>query len=103
MVTLVLSVMSTQCDHLDGPIRCPANLTPAKNHTWEWSVAGCALWMALTALSAWRQFGKLEEWESNNMWRSPSFFSNSTREAAFSSGMGLFGSKFGVLPMGHPQ
>jgi len=108
LMTLAGAAASSQCKHLDGPVRCPSWMLPLASQpqgAWEWSVAGCTMWTVVTAMSAWRQLGKLADWESTSIWRGSNFLCNSKREAPIANGYGVFGGNlgFGVLPMQAPQ
>lgn len=96
LTTMLSAALSKECGHLKGAVRCPPWLQPAKHGAWEWSVAGCALWVLLTAIAAWRQLGMLEDWESNNFWRNNMFGEGRARLAG-----GFRNVPFGVLPPGH--
>lgn len=91
LLTAAAAAVSTECGHLDGPVRCPAWLQASIGEGWQWSIVGCAAWTAVTAAMAWRQFRLLEDWESNSFWRG--FFGDSNSFGYFFNNV-----PFGVVP-----
>jgi len=67
-VIVVSTLAGDGCEGLQGGVSCLPWTNGWGMHHWTWPTCCCSLWMALSAMAAWRQLGWLQASQARSAW-----------------------------------